>query len=637
MVKVFIILTIVFVSAFHLKAEEWFIEAESFDNKGGWMLDNQSMGQMGSPYLLAHGLGVPVENASTTLFVGRAEVYHIWVRTRDWVKQWNKEGAPGRFEVLFNGKALPVTFGTQLADWHWQTGGTRALKAGENKIELHDLTGFDGRCDAIYITSDLKALPPDEKDELADFRRQKSGLSSSPELAGEFDLVVVGGGIAGCCAAISAARLGCKVALIQNRPVLGGNNSSEVRVGLSGLISQQPYPELGNLVDELGPVGHWNEWETKQDPLSERSKQIKKILDRYPEKKCHNAGPASNYEDNKKLYLLQNQKNVSLFLNMQVFEVEKEDNKIVSVTGKDITSGKEYVFKGTLFSDCTGDGEVGFLAGADFRMGRESKAETAEPRAPLKADQLVMGTSVQWYADNQESLSSFPECSWAVQFDDNTCISVSRGDWDWEAGLNKNQITEIEYIRDYALRAVYGNWDFLKNKSKGKEQFSKKKLTWVAYIGGKRESRRLLGDLILKEQDILDNVTYEDATFTTTWGVDLHYPKPISGMKEEAFLTYCDVEDIKPYPVPYRCLYSRNVDNLFMAGRDISVTHVALGTVRVMRTGGMMGEVVGMAASLCKKYNITPRGIYKEHLSDLKILMQKGVGKLGFPEADKID
>ena len=184
---------------------------------------------------------------------------------------------------------------------------------------------------------------------------------------------------------------------------------------------------------------------------------------------------------------------------MQVFDVKKEGNKIISVVGQDIMSGKEYIFKGKLFSDCTGDGEVGFLAGADFRMGRESKEETGEPRAPLKADQLVMGTSVQWYTEDTPEVSVFPDCPWAIRFNEETCIPGFRGDWDWEAGLDRDQITEIEYIRDHALRAVYGNWAFLKNESKRKEEFAGKKLAWVAYIGGKRESRRLLGDIILRE------------------------------------------------------------------------------------------------------------------------------------------
>lgn len=623
---------ILWMIAFPLQADNIFVETESFDSKGGWVVDNQSMGQMGSPYLLAHGLGVPVENALTMIQVKKTGKYRVWVRTKDWVKQWSQSGSPGRFELLLNGKALKTTFGTEKAEWHWQDGGVIKLKAGANQLELHDLTGFDGRCDAILFTSELEMLPPNEKEELAAFRREMLGIPARPEEGGSYDLVVVGGGIAGCCAAVSAARLGCKVALIHNRPVLGGNNSSEVRVGLSGLIAQQPYPNLGNLIDELGPVGYWNNWEAKRDSSSVRSQQILKILRQHPEKKIHNAGPASNYGDEKKLTLLQNQENLSLFLNMQVVDVKKEGNKITAVIGKDILSGKEYIFNAQLFSDCTGDGEVGFLAGADYRMGRESKEETEEPRAPLVADQLVMGTSVQWYAEDTSEVSSFPDCPWAIQFTEKTCIPITRGDWNWEAGLDKNQITEIEYIRDHALRAVYGNWDFLKNKSEKKEKFAKKKLAWVAYIGGKRESRRLMGDLILREQDVLNNVQYEDASFTTTWDVDLHYPKPIPGMKDEPFLSYCDVQKIKPYAVPYRCLYSRNIENLFMAGRDISVTHVALGTVRVMRTGGMMGEVVGMAASLCKKHQTNPRGIYKKYLSDLKTLMKQGVGKSGFPE-----
>ena len=605
------------------RKEQILLEAENFEERGGWVIDNQSATVMGSPYLLAHGLGVPVKDAETSFEISKDGIYRMWVRTKDWTRAWGRDESPGRFEVWMDDAAIGV-FGTEEPEWYWQDGGTLPLSVG-----------FEGRCDAIYLTTDINQLPPNDLKEMNTFRRKALGITD-PIDQGSYDLVVVGGGIAGCCAAVSAARLGCKVALIQNRPVLGGNNSSEVRVGLSGLISQQPYPNIGNLLDELGGVGHWTNYEARRDTASERSKQILTILKKHPEKIQHNAGPASNYEDEKKLQLIANEPNISLFLNTEVVEVRKKGNRISAVIGKDIQNGKESLFKGTLFVDCTGDGNLGYLAGADYRVGRESKSETQEASAPEQADQLTMGTSVQWYSEEADSPQAFPDCPWAIQFSDSTCFPIIRGDWQWEAGLMRDQIVDIEQIRDYALRAVYGNWSYVKNKWRDRSDFQNRRLVWAAYIGGKRESRRLLGDVVLTEQDILGNVPYEDASFTTTWGIDLHYPEQIPGLMEEPFTAISRTQSIAPYAVPYRCLYSRNIENLFMAGRDISVTHIALGTVRVMRTGGMMGEVVGMAASICKQHEVLPRAVYTDYLPELKNLMQKGVGKLGFPEANRM-
>ena len=607
--------------------ESVFIEAESFIDQGGWVNDQQSMDQMGSAYLMAHGLGVPVEDAGTYAEIPESGEYRVWVRTRDWVAPWNVKGSPGKFRLIIDGKPIDTIFGTEGSEWHWQDGKTVNLDKGKVSLALHDMTGFNGRCDAIFLTRDLNFRPPDDRVALDQFRRTNLGQPDHPQVAGEFDLVVVGGGMAGICSAISAARLGCKVALVQNRPVLGGNNSTEVRVGLSGLIFQEPYPNLGKLVDEVGSVGHWTLWEAERDPGSERSRRILEIIEKNPEKKIHNAGPASNYGDDKKLQMVSNEKNISLFLNTHVYDVTRVGNKIVSVTGKSIITGEELLFKGDLFADCTGDGNVGFLAGVDYREGRESRSETGETHAPEKPDNLVMGTSVQWYTDEYERPQAFPECPWAIEFSEETCQHLTRGDWNWETGFFMDQVNDAEYIRDHALRAVFGNWDFLKNKSKERERYRNHKLSWVAHIGGKRESRRILGDVILKEQDVLNGVKYPDGSFTTTWGIDLHYPKEINGFTEEPFLSVAKTTKIEPYAVPYRCLYSRNIENLFMAGRDISVTHVVLGTIRVMRTGGMMGEVVGMAAHLATKHKTSPRGVYESHLDELKLLMEKGVGK----------
>jgi hypothetical protein len=196
-------------------------------------------------------------------------------------------------------------------------------------------------------------------------------------------------------------------------------------------------------------------------------------------------------------------------------------------------------------------------------------------------------------------------------------------------------IEDAEKIRDHGLRAVFGNWSYQKNHAPDKKKYANLELAWVAYVGGKRESRRLLGDVILKQQDVDEARPYPDACVTTTWSIDLHYPIQSDKFPGQEFRSKAKFHPVKPYPIPYRCLYSRNVPNLFMAGRCISVTHVALGTVRVMRTCGMMGEVVGMAAAVCKKNGAEPRQVYTEHLDQLKEQMTQGVSRLPVPTPPK--
>jgi len=583
------------------------IEAESFDDLGGWVIDTQSIDQMGSPYLLAHGLGRPVEDATTTVELPLAGTWHIFVRTRDWVAPWNAPGAPGRFQLLLDRKPLPNTLGTERPDWHWQYAGPVTITEKRITLALHDLTGFDGRADAVVLTTDPNFHPPDDQKALQQFRRNLLGLSDQPQNVGPFDFVVVGGGMAGTCAAVGAARLGLNVALIQNRPVLGGNNSSEVRVHLNGRINLPPYPALGNLVKELDSG------------------------------KRGNAQPADHYDDTRKIRIALAEPNLKLFLNTHAFAVEKTGNRITAVLALDVRTGAVLRFAAPLFADCTGDGNLGYLAAADYRIGRESKAQTAEPLAPEKPDNLTMGASVQWYSVETDRPSPFPECPWALQFNEQSCYYLTRGDWNWETGFGRDPIADAEYIRDYALRAVFGNWAYLKNHSRKKVDYANRKLAWVAYIAGKRESRRLLGDIILRQQDIVDRIIYDDAFVPTTWSIDLHYPDPQNAkyFPDEPFRSIARFLHIQPYPIPYRCLYSRNIDNLFMAGRCISVTHVALGTVRVMRTGAMTGELVAMAAALCKKHQTNPRNIYKQHLKELKSLARIGLATSDLPDASR--
>ena len=572
------------------------VEAEGFKELGGWVVDQQYMDQMGSPVVLAHGLGEPVADAVTTVRFPAAGTYRVWVRTRDWVAPWNAPGAPGRFQLLVDGKPMKTTFGTEGDPWHWQRGETVEVKE-QATIALHDLTGFDGRCDAIVFTDDLNFRPPNEADALDAFRKRLLGLPDEPEDAGQYDLVVVGGGMSGTCAAVSAARLGLHVALIQNRPKLGGNNSSDVRVHMMGNIRQSPYPALGGVVEELDPNA------------------------------LGNAKPAKMYNDAKKLRVVRAEKNLHLFLNTHARDVETDNGRIVAVVAQDIRSGRRLRFTGRVFADCTGDGTIGYRAGADYRYGREGRDETEESMAPEKGDRMTLGASVMWYSANTGEPTTFPKCPWAVQFNQETCQRALFGTWNWETGFMVDQIDRIERIRDHALRAVYGNWAYQKNILGEKNPYATRKLAWVAHIAGKRESRRLLGDVILREQDIVEQRPWPDASVTTTWSIDLHFPIQSDKFPGEEFRSRAVQIKIKPYAIPYRCFYSRNIDNLFMAGRDVSVTHVALGTVRVMRTCGMMGEVVGMAASICKKHDATPRGVYRQHLDELKALMKRGVGK----------
>jgi len=238
----YITLVQVLVLSTPLFATDVLVEAEGFEKLGGWVIDPQFMDVMRSSYLLAHGLGKPVESARTEHALAEGRTYHVWVRAKDWVPSHH----PGRFRVLINGHALPVELGANGQDWNWEPCGSVELARGQVTIELKDLTGFDGRCDAIFFTTDVRNKPPTQPNEkMQAWRRRLLGLLAEPVVAGEFDVVVVGGGIAGCSAALTANRLGLKAALVHDRPVLGDNSSSEC--GIS------PYPKKRNhpLVEEV--------------------------------------------------------------------------------------------------------------------------------------------------------------------------------------------------------------------------------------------------------------------------------------------------------------------------------------------------------------------------------------------------
>lgn len=575
--------------------------SSTFAERGGWVDDRQFFDLTGSTFLLAHGLGTPVADAKTTFIVEQSGVYNLFVRTRNWTAYWSDAPTPGIFEVFVDGASAGV-FGNQNSEWHWQRGIAINLEAGEHKVVVHDLTGFDARFDALLLTtSDI--APKEGVEEYRQLRKRLLALPSAPVSRGSYDFVVVGGGVAGMCAAIAAARTGSRVALIQDREVLGGNNSSEIRVGLGGRLNIGLYPSLGYLLNEFAP-------ETKG-----------------------NARTADIYQDDKKLKAVLAERRITLFMGYRVTEVKKRENRIVSVVATDVLNHSRIKVSGRLFADCTGDAVLGVLAGVEWHMGRESKAEYGEPSAPDKADGMTMGASLQWYCLEDSMNRPFPDIDWGLKLDESSVQVVRRGQWYWEVGMRDDQIADAERIRDYGMYVAYSNWAYLKNHYSKKEDYAKSYLGWVSYVAGKRESRRLLGEFVLREQDLKQNVIYPDGSASTSWYIDQHYPDPENSrlFPGREYLSCGHLDPMGFYPIPYRCFYSKDVENMFMAGRNISVSHIALGTVRVMRTTAMMGEVVGMAATICRRRKALPKDVYTTHLEELKAMMRRGVGRTDVP------
>ncbi len=579
-----------------------YVAASTFEEKGGWTADPQFMEQMGSSYLLAHGLGQPVNDARTRFTVPQDGTYHLYVRTRNWTACWSDKPTPGVFRIRIDDREIATPFGDGACAWHWQAGGSIYLTEGTHRLTLHDTTGFDARCDAILLTS-VDRRPDDSLETLFALRNRLMRLPAEPEDKGAFGLVVAGGGVAGMCAAIAAARGGVKVALVQDRKVLGGNNSSEVRVGLGGRLNIGEYPSLGYLLNEFGPA-------TKG-----------------------NARPAEVYEDDKKLKAVLAEENITLFLGYKVTRVEKRDaHSVAAVVATHLDDYTTIRIEGRLFADCTGDGALGVLAGAEWHMGRDPKSRYGEPSAPETADGITLGASVQWYCLEADRPMPFPDIDWGLPIGEETVQKVRRGQWYWEVGMAEDQMAEAERIRDYGMYVAYSNWAYIKNHASFRDEYANSYLGWMAHVAGKRESRRLVGDFVLREQDLTDFIIHPDGCVSTSWYIDNHEPDPENSKHfREPFLSRGCLRPLDFYPIPYRCFYSKDLDNLFMAGRNISVSHIALGTTRVMRTTAMMGEVVGLAARVCLREGLLPRDIYEKAFDELRELMRKGAGRTDVP------
>ncbi|MGQ7870969.1 FAD-dependent oxidoreductase [Sunxiuqinia sp. sy24] len=588
-------------------AQSILVEAESFSNSGGWVVDPQFVEQMGSPYLLAHGLGEPVEDARTSIFIKKKAQYHVWVRTKNWVPgAWE---APGRFQILIDNQQLPNELGKNPG-WNWEYAGEVELEKGQKTLSLHDLTGFDGRCDAVYLTQGNHEKLPNDLSQLAAWRIKQGTLQASPDLVEHYDLVVVGGGIAGCAASIAAAEQGLRVALIHDRPVLGGNASGEIRVHTLGIY--------GNF------------------------ERILKMIDteHYP-----NGSARALEEDERRHENMARYDAIDIYFNFRAFATNSENDRITSVDARNTETGEFIRYEAPLFVDCTGDGWIGYWAGAEYMYGREAASKYDESWdkhgtlwSPEKADNFVMGSSVLWGSENAGKPADFPEVPWAM--DVAKSYAEANGEWQWEFSRNDlSQIDDAEAIRDHMFRAIYGSFYNYKNPvmekpnndqaeygtidiRKHQQRVDSLQLKWVSYLVGKRESRRLVGDYIFTFNDVRNQKKFEDGVVFEKREVDVHYQQNLQDPNKPDFLSEALFFDTPTYYIPYRSLYSKNIENLFMAGRDFSCSHIGLGGPRVMRTTGQMGAAVGLAASICKKYDVNPRAVYKSHLEEYLELIE---------------
>jgi len=404
------------------------------------------------------------------------------------------------------------------------------------------------------------------------------------------DLVVVGGGLAGTCCAITAARAGIKVALVQDRPVLGGNGSSEVRLWTLGATchmgANNRWVREGGVIDEILVENLWRNPEGNS--LIFDTVVLEKVVE---------------------------EPNIRLLLNTAAFEVSKhpdDADRIASVRAFCSQNSTMYDLRAPLFVDSSGDGIIGFLAGAAFRMGAESKEEFDEAFAPSGEFGALLGDSLYFYSKDIGKPVNFVAPSFALkniperiprykQFNtkDHGCKL-----WWIEWGGRLDTVHEAENIKWELWRVVYGVWDYIKNSGNFPDA-ANLALEWVGHIPGKRESRRFEGDYMLTQKDVVERRLHADAVALGGWSIDLH---PADGVYSKLAGSH-HLHSKGPYQIPYRCLYSRNIKNLFLAGRIISSSHVAFGTTRVMGTLSHAGQAVGMAATICTERKLLPRDI----------------------------
>lgn len=403
------------------------------------------------------------------------------------------------------------------------------------------------------------------------------------------DVCVVGGGMAGLCAAIAAARNGASTVLLHDRPMFGGNASSEIRMWICGAHGKDN-KETG-ILEEI---------------------QLENLY----------RNPGRNYPmwDHVLWEKARFQPGLSFELNCSVTDARCEDDRIAAVTAWQSTTQTWHTVEADLFVDCSGDSILAAVTPAECRWGRESQAEFGEDIEPLEADGRTMGHTILIQTHRGDKRRSFTPPKWAYRFESPEEFAFRlkgvrpHNFWWLELGGIRNTIRDTEAIRDELLRTAYGVWDYIKNRAPEREEAACWSIHWIGMLPGKRESRRYVGDHVLTQRDIEAGGAFPDTVAFGGWSMDDHHP---------AGLLYPGAPTVhhpapSPYGIPYRCLYSRNLDNLLFAGRNVSVTHAALSSTRVMGTCAVIGQAAGTAAALCARHGVSPRSLGRDRIASLQ-------------------
>lgn len=407
------------------------------------------------------------------------------------------------------------------------------------------------------------------------------------------DVCVVGGGLSGICAAISAARHGAKVLIMQDRPMFGGNASSEIRMWVCGARGENNR-ETG-LIEEI-------------------------MLESFYR------NPYCNYSiwDSILFEKIRYQSGLDYLLNCSCLDAETDNNLIFTIKGWQLTTQTYHVVQADIFIDCSGDSILAPLTGAEYRSGRESRYEFDETIAPENSDNCTMGMSCIIQAREYNEMHTYIPPFWAEKFTADKLpyrlpnpMDKDENYWYIELGGEQDTITGTEKIRDELQNAAYGIWNYVKNSGDYGPEVDRLDMDWVGILPGKRESRRYVGDYIMNQNDIQSGGRFDDLIAYGGWPMDDHHPAGLRGKEKPTIFHQAP----SPYGIPYRCLYSKNIENLMFAGRNISVTHVALSSTRVMATCSVIGQAAGTAAALAIQNKTKPRGIYEQHIRKLQMML----------------